>query len=195
MVNARPDTYQWVPNTPSGVPGNGDIVVWGTGVGAYGHTAVFIDGDANNFRSFDQNWPTGSAAHVQNHNYNGVLGWLHIPNAPSQGGNNMETKDQLEQRLLHGPGGLDEYINKYSASQALVQQLTDRVNEQQKALDKANALITKLQADNNSAALTKQVEALQKQIADLQNSTPTTLDSFSLGQLLSAAFSKLFKIK
>lgn len=76
MVNARSDAFDWIANTPTNVPQPGDIIVWGTGVGPYGHTALFINGDANSFNSFDQNWPGGSAAHVQHHNYNGVLGWL-----------------------------------------------------------------------------------------------------------------------
>jgi hypothetical protein len=29
------------------------------------------------FTSFDQNWPLNSLCHFQNHNYTGVLGWLH----------------------------------------------------------------------------------------------------------------------
>lgn len=216
MVNARPDTYQWIPNTPSGVPGNGDIVVWGTGVGPYGHTAVFIDGDANNFRSFDQNWPTGSAAHVQNHNYNGVAGWLRLKGqaqTPQGEGNMTPDQERKAYQVVLGrdpePGvplgqrtafhfiedAATEVQNNRAQTAAQLKQLNDRVNEQQTALDKANKLITELQGDNNSAALTKKITELQKQIEDLQNSNPSSLDSYSLGELLSAAFKKTFKIK
>lgn len=69
--------YNKIANTPDGVPQKGDIIIWGTGVGPYGHIAVFDNGDSNSFASFDQNWPINSLCHYQKHNYNGVLGWLH----------------------------------------------------------------------------------------------------------------------
>ncbi|GIW70240.1 MAG: hypothetical protein KatS3mg101_0987 [Patescibacteria group bacterium] len=71
-----PEYYDRVENTPYGVPEKGDIVIWGTKVGKYGHVAVFIEGDAKRFKSFDQNFPVGSLCHIQEHTYNGVLGWL-----------------------------------------------------------------------------------------------------------------------
>lgn len=73
--------YDKIPNTPDGVPQKGDIIIWGVGVGPYGHIAVFDHGDANSFTSFDQNWPLNSLCHFQQHNYNGVLGWFH-PKTP-----------------------------------------------------------------------------------------------------------------
>jgi len=69
--------FEKVPNTPEGVPQPGDIVLWGTGLGPYGHVAIFIDGNASTFNSFDQNFPIGSKCHIQSHTYKGVLGWLH----------------------------------------------------------------------------------------------------------------------
>jgi len=70
------DLFEKIANTPTGVPNPGDIVLWGTGIGPYGHVAVFVSGDANSFKSFDQNWPVDSKCHLQDHNYTGVLGWL-----------------------------------------------------------------------------------------------------------------------
>lgn len=67
--------YDWIDNTPTNVPAKGDIMVWGSKVGQYGHIAVFVNGNVNSFVSFDQNWPLGSVCHQQSHNYNGVLGW------------------------------------------------------------------------------------------------------------------------
>jgi hypothetical protein len=54
----------------------GDIVIWGTGIGPYGHVAVCWDANIMTFHSFDQNFPTGSPCHIQQHSYKGVLGWL-----------------------------------------------------------------------------------------------------------------------
>ena len=77
------DKYTKIANTPTGVPLKGDIVIWkGMPGNQYGHIAVFDNGNVNSFVSFDQNWPVGSYCHLQNHNYNYVLGWLHPKQVP-----------------------------------------------------------------------------------------------------------------
>lgn len=66
-----------VPNTPTGVPQRGDIPIWEpTASNTYGHINIFLEGDANQFTGFDQNF-YGRHAHKQKHNYNNVVGWLH----------------------------------------------------------------------------------------------------------------------
>ena len=72
----NPMGYEKIPNTPTGVPQQGDIIVWNEEVGPYGHIAIFDNGDVNKFQSFDQNWPTGSLCHIQDHSYKGVAGWF-----------------------------------------------------------------------------------------------------------------------
>jgi len=67
------ELFEKIPNTPTGVPLKGDIVLWD---GQWGHVAVFRDGNVNSFNSFDQNYPVGSLCHMQYHNYTNVLGWL-----------------------------------------------------------------------------------------------------------------------
>lgn len=70
--------YTKITNTPTGVPKPGDIVIWGAMPGnPYGHIAIFDNGNTNTFTSLDQNWPVNSITHLQSHNYNYVLGWLH----------------------------------------------------------------------------------------------------------------------
>src|ERR1035441_8747322 len=73
--------FDKIPNTPTSVPQKGDLVFWNTSVGSAGHVAVFIEGNVTRFSSFDQNWPLNplglAVAHVQEHNWNGVAGWLH----------------------------------------------------------------------------------------------------------------------
>lgn len=77
--NSSKDDLQWIANTPAGVPSEGDIMVFGGG--SYGHVSIFIDGDTNSFRSFDQNWPSGKLepCSIATHKYTGTLfvkGWL-----------------------------------------------------------------------------------------------------------------------
>lgn len=62
------------PNTPESIPERGDLIIWG--LGSYGHISIFLEGDARTFRSFDQNYPSGTPAHIQEHNYSGVIGYL-----------------------------------------------------------------------------------------------------------------------
>lgn len=68
--------FKQIKNTPLAVPKEGDIIVWGQGLGVHGHIAVFVEGDIMSFKSFDANWPIGSLPHVQHHDYTHVLGWL-----------------------------------------------------------------------------------------------------------------------
>jgi hypothetical protein len=73
---------QWIPNSPTNMPAPGDVPVWGPyaplGVGADGHVDIAYQAIAvMSFLGFDQNWPTGSLAHLQTHSYGGVLGWQH----------------------------------------------------------------------------------------------------------------------
>ncbi len=71
------DFYEKIPNTPDGFPKLGDVVIWGTRYGKYGHIAICTDiSDVKGFTSFDQNDPLNSACHFQPHTYTGVLGWL-----------------------------------------------------------------------------------------------------------------------
>ncbi|MEK9208176.1 MAG: CHAP domain-containing protein [Patescibacteria group bacterium] len=79
------DFYDQIANTPTGVPHLGDVIIWGTKYGPYGHIAVCTDiADVKGFTSFDQNDPAKSRCHFQPHNYFGVLGWLRPHSLPMQ---------------------------------------------------------------------------------------------------------------
>lgn len=77
-----PDHFTRIENTPNGIPRNGDVLLWGTQLGPYGHVAIFLEGDVNTFISFDQNFPLNSKCHIQHHDYKGVLGWLRPKQLP-----------------------------------------------------------------------------------------------------------------
>jgi hypothetical protein len=68
--------YTQIPNTPDGVPQIGDVMIWGTGIGPYGHIAICKEGDVNSFTSLDQNWNNAQFCQFITHNYNALLGWL-----------------------------------------------------------------------------------------------------------------------
>lgn len=72
------DYFDYIKNTPEGVPVKGDLVVWTASVGSgHGHIACFIEGDANSFTSFDQNWSTPLRCKIEGHSYQYVGGWMH----------------------------------------------------------------------------------------------------------------------
>jgi len=74
-----------IDNTTKAIPVKGDIMIWSTGVGQYGHIAICKDAQQLEFTSFDQNWPVGSLCHFQKHNYKNVLGWLRVkPPTPAE---------------------------------------------------------------------------------------------------------------
>lgn len=72
------ELYERIPNTPEFVPQKGDIMVWGTGIGQWGHVAICTgEGDTTWFNSYDQNWGSKNApVTLIKHSYNAVLGVL-----------------------------------------------------------------------------------------------------------------------
>lgn len=72
------ELYERIQNTPEFIPQKGDIMVWGTGIGQYGHVAICNgEGDTTWFNSYDQNWGYAHApVTLVKHSYQGVLGVL-----------------------------------------------------------------------------------------------------------------------
>ena len=68
---------QFFVKMPATMAVQGDVMVWGEAIGKDGHIAIFDHATPGGFVSLDQNWPIGSYVHLQQHNYNGVLGALH----------------------------------------------------------------------------------------------------------------------
>ncbi len=67
-----------IPNTPEFVPKAGDVMIWGSQYGQWGHVAI-VGGKAADIRCFEafgQNDPLGTACQIKQYNYRGVLGVL-----------------------------------------------------------------------------------------------------------------------
>lgn len=81
-INPDPSKYMKIPYSAGVLPQTGDITVWGTYMGQFGHIDLVVDQISNNgFRGSDQNWynsnsTVGSPAAYVNHTYAGVLGWF-----------------------------------------------------------------------------------------------------------------------
>jgi hypothetical protein len=75
--------FEYVPNTPNGVPPQGALVVFNENVGVAGHISIATGkGDSNSFDSFDQNWSGAAYCKVVTHAYTSVYGWL-VKRAPA----------------------------------------------------------------------------------------------------------------
>jgi len=78
-AGARVPGHAWIANTPSNMPRQGDLVVWGyssaAGTGPNGHIALALAASQMWVVSCDQNWPTGSPVRLMLHSYAGILGW------------------------------------------------------------------------------------------------------------------------
>ena len=99
--------FERITNTPTGLPEQGDILIWNKNVGGgYGHVAIFDNGTTGKFQSFDQNWPTGSLCHVQGHYYTNLLGWLKFKNA------NVPYKKELEACLAQHTDLIEQLTEK-----------------------------------------------------------------------------------
>jgi len=100
MPGSRLDAFVWIPNTPTGIPPYGSIVVFNGRVGGgYGHTGVAIEGcDLNQVRVIQQNDPTGSGVSIKVYPYTNVSGWLvkKENNVPQPGGGDVMNQGENE---------------------------------------------------------------------------------------------------
>jgi hypothetical protein len=79
-----PTIFEKISNAPGVVPLPGDIPIWKpTADNSFGHIDICISASVNSskFTGFDQNWGS-KEAHIQIHNYNNVVGWLHPKEEP-----------------------------------------------------------------------------------------------------------------
>lgn len=142
--NANNPQFDKIANTPTGVPQPGDIVFWN--IGNAGHVAVFISGDANSFTSFDQNYPTDSLCHEQNHDYQGVVGWLHFRGE--------------KQTVVVPSDTFTQLVDKSTKYDAFVQAGYNSVDD---VIKKVNQLAGQIEQDE------REIESLSAQIETYKN--------------------------
>jgi hypothetical protein len=191
FVNIAGNTlFDKIDNTPTGVPQKGDIVFFGTSIGASGHVCIFRDGNATTFNSFDANWPTGSLPHIQSHSYNGVLGWLRLK------GNIADASVSIAKSTFDQMRGKCDQWDKVSAylsidnkdlaggdkAIAQIKDLQNNTGSKQNDLNSANQKIDSLNTQisgltGNNKVLTDQVDTLQKQLKDCQSNVPTPMSN------------------
>jgi hypothetical protein len=90
------NNFTKIPNTPTGVPQYGDVMIWGSTYGQFGHIAIFLEGNVNSFVCFSQNDPVGKLSIKKYYsNYNGVLGWFRPKKTVSEPSHPPESNTML----------------------------------------------------------------------------------------------------
>lgn len=146
------DTYfEKITNTPDNHPEPGDIVLWDTTIGPYGHVAICWDATTDSFNSFDANWPVGSLPHIQHHDYYGVAGWLR---AKPQAEQTVAVPSNTFSELVRKSTEYDKFVN---AGYTSISDINVRVNTYETQLDAA---------DYQVEHLTKELQDQQKELTD-----------------------------
>jgi len=158
-----------IDNTPDNIPSKGDIIFWGTKIGQYGHVAIFVEGDAIKFKSFDSNWPVGTLPHIQEHDYKGCLGWLR----PRTVGYNCEEKLEKVQKAFDGLQ--DDYIKLKSELDKTKQDLISFQNKSTADLNEKQAHVDSLQ--KTGAEMTAQLSSMQRSYGALQEQLKSNLEA------------------
>lgn len=145
--------FTFIPNTPTGVPQEGDLVIFKS-VDKVGHISIFVEGDANSFKSFDQNYPTGSPSKIVTHNYTNVIGWLRPRKEEMPYSEEEMTKVRLER---------DKNWNYYQAEIQEHKKTAVKLDEVKQELSTVKKTL-KEQRDI-VASLSEQIGVMEKQVA------------------------------
>lgn len=166
MFGTRTDAFDWVKNTPEGVPPRGAIIVWNGRVGGgWGHTGVVTSANVNTFDCYQQNDPYNSGMHVKTYNYNNVTGWAipkggqinpqPVPQPSQPGGDIMDINSgkELYRTALHREAESDGAASQWNNRRAADAIAVLRTQQEWKDID--NAIKTN--------------QSLQKQVTDLNS--------------------------
>ena len=99
-----------IANSPDNFPLPGDVMIWGSKYGPYGHVAIVTKADINTFTCFSQNDPVGTLPTIKTYKaWSTLLGWLR-----PEGINMSEDIDRLKTDLAEQQkqtGLLQEQVN------------------------------------------------------------------------------------
>ncbi|GEM_PF-2613368 len=179
--------FKYIKNTPDGVPQEGDLVVWSSADNV-GHIAIFVDGDANKFNSFDQNYPTNTACHIQSHTYlrPKVIGWMRALQTTTGTMEKTYTQEEWQMERDERNRNWDLLQSSLEINQLLKNELLeiraeisgvtksrdDLKTERQNFIDKVAAIIMSTADENNiietTQRLISQESLLQAQIKQME---------------------------
>ena len=204
LVNASPDVYEVIKNTPDAVPEAGDCIVWTAGFNnTYGHTAIVVKGNVKTFEVFEQNNPLGSPCRLHTYpDYAYVDGWFRkrviiakptamndqtiIPNELT-GWITGDDNKGLEIQQIRG------MLKEFSIVKVDLQNTRKALEDADLLIEELNEKVSGLQKDledemNLNVRLANKVET-PPQTAPGRSISP---DSFTLKELIIALLNKIF---
>jgi len=186
--------FDFIPNTPSGIPPVGSLVVFSTAIGGVaGHISIATgEGDTNTFNSFDQNFGTDKHCRIVSHTYTALkgMGWL----VPKEQGISDDTKRALE--ILEQYRSANTLGNLEATVRALVGLADDAVALKNELLEYKNGENLRIDSAVNKAI----TENNEKWQSDLNSASKTIqelkdkIEVLTLGQAESMTYSMLFSI-
>ena len=175
------EKFDYILNTPTGVPREGDMIISGV---SYGHIGIFLSGDENRFISFDENYPTGSFCTPVDHNYNSprVHGWLRMKESV----NTIEILSSVIEDLKRKSTVADEVANKLQkpvekdvllAEIDLLLKHEDIIIEKQRVIELKDRDIEEMR--KQAQTLGEQVNKLSTSISEAQEANQAYVDKLN----------------
>ena len=190
--NKISNNFKWIANTPTGIPQQGDIIVWSS-PDKIGHIAICSSATSTKFVSFDQNWPVGSVCKLVNHIYTGtysVIGWLRYEKQIDYQAVVAE-KDKQIQTLQEKVLSLDNFVNE----------IKDRVVVLERELESSRKQAEDWQKDFKTATklLENKIEELETMTAQknqykgwYEKALETQVSKLTAWELIAEGIKKLF---
>ena len=199
--------FKYILNTPTGVPQQGDIIVWKS-PDKIGHIAICSTATSTKFVSFDQNWPVGSVCKLVNHVYTGtyeVMGWLRYekqidyPALLAEKDKQILTLtnkvNELEVQMVEVKNALAEIKSNFieKDKEALKwQRLNDTANTKLSEQILKNEELDKLAKDNKNLYLKKNDDFnnLNKIFEEYKKTHPDEIVKFNIISFIKSLFKK-----
>ena len=173
--NADANFFEKIPNSLTGVPQKGDIIIWnGTFNRGPGHVAIATGkGDTKTFEVFEQNNPLGSNCHLRTFaNYNYVTGWFRPRNAVVEDTLPVEKSDfeslvakssEYDKFVAGGYPHLEDVQKVVQEKESTIQNLTKDINTCETQVGKLLDDVQKVNEEdkNTSAELIDAQHAIQ----------------------------------
>ncbi len=164
-----------ISNSPTGVPKQGDVVIWSKRYGPWGHIALVDSADVNGLTCLSQNDPTGQPTILKKYTYSNIYGWLQ----PKESMSTISIEQKVFEELVGKASKYDEFNRIGYSSAAQIEQL---IKDHKTDLDNKNAEV----AGHKSAA-----EEARKSLNELIVACSKALNTVQEMEQIKAALTKV----
>ena len=204
--------FDWVENTPDGIPPKGAIIIfkqYGTRYGTPGHIGIVLEATKDTFTIFEQNYPTGSVCTTHTRNYLGCRGWLVYRGNPNiYKGLDLTNTESVKVAIDVWADLMAGRLKTLAEYEQLQKQLTDLETSQKDLAER----LTKLEgtiatkdellavAEDTIGVLKAENQTVQEKVTYYQpykalyeKALTNTIDKYTGRQLISMGIKKLLK--